>query len=240
MSIGTAGSLIMDTASLFFMTGILNYTELYRKRGRLDDRLYFSMVIVNIIMTLADALAYFLERRQMSLVRETIMASNVVFFASFAYFGYLLMMYLDYRVYRDKGRLRKLRIPAFIPFLLLFVLLLINLKTGWLYTIADDATYQIGPLNNLIFVPAAIYFAAAEMLLFKINFRLGALGALIIISRIFWGFISRDISSTSLTYTLFLVSLTYTLFLVCIHLHAMNAPMMEEMTREKETVEETI
>ena len=132
------------------------------------------------------------------------------------------MMYLDYRVYRDKGRLRKLRIPAFIPFLLLFVLLLINLKTGWLYTIADDATYQIGPLNNLIFVPAAMYFAAAEMLSFKINFRLGALGALIIISRIFWGFISRDISSTSLTYTL---------FLVCIHLHAMNAPMMEEMTR---------
>ena len=97
--------------------------------------------------------------------------------------------------------------------------------------IADDATYQIGPLNNLIFVPAAMYFAATEMLLFKINFRLGALGALIIISRIFWGFISRDISSTSLTYTL---------FLVCIHLHAMNAPMMEEMTREKETVEETI
>ena len=121
MSIGTAGSLIMDTASLFFMTGILNYTELYRKRGRLDDRLYFSMVIVNIIMTLADALAYFLERRQMSLVRETIMASNVVFFASFAYFGYLLMMYLDYRVYRDKGRLRKLRIPAFIPFLLCII-----------------------------------------------------------------------------------------------------------------------
>ena len=231
MSIGTAGSLIMDTASLFFMTGILNYTELYRKRGRLDDRLYFSMVIVNIIMTLADALAYFLERRHMSLVRETIMASNVVFFASFAYFGYLLILYLDYRVYRDKRRLRKLKIPAFIPFLLLFVLLLINLKTGWLYTIADDATYQIGPLNNLIFVPAAMYFAAAEMLSFKINFRLGALGALIIISRIFWGFISRDISSTSLTYTL---------FLVCIHLHAMNAPMMEEMTREKETVEETI
>ena len=161
MSIGTAGSLIMDTASLFFMTGILNYTELYRKRGRLDDRLYFSMVIVNIIMTLADALAYFLERRQMSLVRETIMASNVVFFASFAYFGYLLILYLDYRVYRDKRRLRKLKIPAFIPFLLLFVLLLINLKTGWLYTIADDATYQIGPLNNLIFVPAAIYFATS-------------------------------------------------------------------------------
>ena len=109
------------------------------------------------------------------------------------------MLYLDYRVYRDKGRLRKLRIPAFIPFLLLFVLLLINLKTGWLYTIADDATYQIGPLNNLIFVPAAMYFAVGEILAFKINFRLGALGALIIISRIFWGFISRDISSTSLT-----------------------------------------
>ena len=38
---GTAGSVIMDAAALFFMSGILIYTALYRKRGRLDDKLFF-------------------------------------------------------------------------------------------------------------------------------------------------------------------------------------------------------
>ena len=101
MSIGTAGSLIMDAVSLFFMAGILNYTHLYRKRGRLDDRLYFAMILVNVVV---------------------------------------------------------------------------------------------------------------------------ALGALLIASRIGWGFMFRDISSTALTYTL---------FLVCIHLHVMNAPLVEDKIKEE-------
>ena len=64
------------------------------------------------------------------------------------------------------------------------------------------------------------------MLAYKINVRLVALGALLIVSRIGWGFMFRDISSTALTYTL---------FLVCIHLHVMNAPLMEETSREETT-----
>ena len=226
MSIGTAGSLIMDTASLFFMAGILNYTYLYRKRGRLDDRLYFAMILVNVVMAVADALAYFLEGRDMPMVRETIIAANVVFFTAFGFFGYLVLLYLDYRAYWDKERLRKMKIPVAIPFLLLCVLLLVNLKTGWTYTIGEDAHYYAGPLNNLVFVPTALYFAGGEVLAYKINVRLVALGALLIVSRIGWGFMFRDISSTALTYTL---------FLVCIHLHVMNAPLMEETSREETT-----
>ena len=226
MSIGTAGSLIMDTASLFFMVGIVNYTRLYRKRGRLDDRLYFAMIVVNIAMSVADGLAYFLEGRQLPMVRETIIAANAVFFASFALFGYLMMLYLHYRAYGDSERLRKIKIPAAIPLALLFALILLNSRTGWLYTVGEDAIYHSGPLNNLVFVPTALYFAVGEVLAYKINIRLVALGALIIVSRIGWGFLIRDISSSAFTYTL---------FLVCTHLHVMNAPLMEDRKWEGTT-----
>ncbi len=46
---GMAGSIIMDVSSLFFLCGILNYTSLYRKRGRLDDKLFLTMIVVNMI-----------------------------------------------------------------------------------------------------------------------------------------------------------------------------------------------
>ena len=223
MSIGTAGSLIMDAASLFFMAGILNYTRLYRKRGRPDDWLYFAMILVNAAMAVADGLAYFLEGRALPMVRETIIAANVIFFAAFALFGYLMLLYLDYRVYQDKERLRKMKIPAAVPFLILFILLLVNLKTGWIYLVGEDAIYHSGPMSNLVFVPTALYFAAGEVLAYKINVRLVALGALLIVSRIGWGFMFRDISSTALTYTL---------FLVCVHLHMMNAPLVEDKAKE--------
>ena len=224
MSIGTAGSLIMDAASLFFMAGILNYTRLYRKRGRLDDWLYFAMILDNVAMTVADGLAYYLEGRDRPMVRETIIAANFVFFTAFALFAYLMLMYLHYRVYRDKERLRKIKVPAAIPFLLLFALLLVNLWTGWIFSVGEDAVYHSGPLNNLVFVPTAIYFAAGEVLAYKINVRLVALGALLIVSRVVWGFVIRDISSSSLTYTL---------FLVCVHLHMMNTPLVEDKIKEE-------
>ncbi len=223
MSIGTAGSLIMDAASLFFMTGILNYTHLYRKRARLDDRLYFSMVVVNIVMAVSDGLAYFLEGRDLPMVREMIIAANAVFFGTFALFAYLMVLYLHYRAYGDKERLRKIKLLAAIPCVLLFVLILLNFRNGWLYAVGEDAIYHSGPLNNLVFIPTAIYFAAGEVLTYKINVRLVALGALLIASRIGWGFMFRNISSTALTYTL---------FLVCIHLHVMNAPLLEDRKME--------
>ena len=82
------------------------YTHLYRKRGRLDDRLYFSMIIVNVVMAVADGLAYFLEGRDLPMVREVIIAANAVFFGAFALFAYLMMLYLHYRAYGDRERLR--------------------------------------------------------------------------------------------------------------------------------------
>ena len=82
------------------------YTHLYRKWGRLDDRLYFSMIIVNVVMAVADGLAYFLEGRDLPMVREVIIAANAVFFGAFALFAYLMMLYLHYRVYGDRERFR--------------------------------------------------------------------------------------------------------------------------------------
>ena len=40
------------------------------------------------------------------MVREVIIAANAVFFGAFALFAYLMMLYLHYRAYGDRERLR--------------------------------------------------------------------------------------------------------------------------------------
>ena len=219
MSPGTAGSIIIDAVSLFFMGGILVYTARYRKRGRLDDRLFFIMVVTNLVLALSDGIAYLLEGNPASAARYLIITANILFYAAFALFPFLYMLYLDFRAFEDKARIRKIKLVAFVPCLIQVVLLVVNLFTGWIFTVSEDTIYHPGPLNDLMFIPAILYVLVSLYLVTKINVRLVFLGILIILTRIAWGIWFRDISSTAFTYTM---------FLVCTHIHVMNRPLYEE------------
>ena len=155
MSTGAAGSIIMDVTSLFFMGGLLIYTSLYRQRGRLDDRLFFALVLVNMVLAVADALTYLWEGSANPSVRVLIMIGNIVFYAAFELFPYFYLLYLDFRVYGSKDRLRKLKVLYGIPCFVILAMLLLNLWTGWLFVIGEDNLGDPGhslqdPLGNLV------------------------------------------------------------------------------------------
>ena len=219
MEQGIAGSIIMDATSLFFMGGILVYTSLYRQRGRMDDKLYFAMLITNIILAAADGVTYMLEGNMVIAGRTLMAAGNTAFFASFEIFAYLYLLYIDFRVYRNDERLRKIKIAYGIPCFLILSLLLVNLKTGWIFSVGENNNYLAGPYNDLVFLPVAFYFVVSLILIRLINVRLVFLGLLLIVTRVAWGVWFRDISSTAFTYTL---------FLACTHIHVMNQPLYEE------------
>ena len=219
LSIGAAGSIIIDAASLFFMSGLLIYTALYRKRGRLDDRLFFVMILLNMALALADALTYLMNESGYPGIRPVMIIGNLVFFAAFEVFPYLYMLYLHYRAFRDSQRVRRLKLWTVIPCAILLVLLLLSLATGWIFSVNADGAYQSGPLNDLVFLPVLFYFGLSLVWVYKINKHLVALGIFLIVTRVAFGIWFRDISSTSLTYTL---------FLICTHIHVMNRPLVEE------------
>ena len=218
MSVSTVGSIIIDTTALFLMGGILIYTSLYRKRGRLEDRLFFGMILSNIALAVADGISYYLEGSAYPAAKGVMIAGNIIFFTMFTVFPYLFLLYLDYIAWQDKKRVRRTKLLAGIPCLLMVILLLLNLKTGWIFSFSQDNIYHSGPLNNLVFVPVAIYFLLCLLRLSKINVRLVFLGILLIVTRIALGIWFRGISSTAFTYTL---------FLVCTHIFVMNKPMDE-------------
>ena len=218
---GTAGSVIMDAAALFFMSGILIYTSLYRKRGRLDDKLFFGMVLTNMALAASDAIAYLLEGRAFSEAGIIIVVCNVIFYAAFAAFPYLFLLYLDFHARRDRERIRRISTLYSIPCLFMFALLLINLKTGWLYSVSEKNIYHSGPYNNAVFVPVVLYVAVILVKLLRLNRRLALLGVILILSRVAFGIWFRSISSTAMTYTLFLVAT---------HIYALNRSINEEMT----------
>ncbi len=221
MEQGIAGSIIMDATSLFFMGGILIYTSLYRQRGRMDDKLYFAMLLVNIVLAAADGMTYLLEGNLVIAGRVLMSAGNTAFFASFEIFAFLYFLYIDYRAYQSEERLRRMMILDGIPCFLILAVLVINLKTGWIYSVGENNNYQAGPYNSLVFLPVAFYFLLSLIRIRRISIHLVFLVALLMAARGGWGIWFRDISSTAFTYTL---------FLVCTHIHVMNHPLYEEVS----------
>lgn len=220
-TIGNDGSIIMDVASLFFMGGLLIYTALYRKRGRMDDRIFFAMIITNMVLAVSDALTHLMDVNGFAVTRPVMIIGNLVFFTAFEIFPYLYLLYLDYQAYRSAERIQRLQPWYAIPWILILILLLASTLTGWIFSVDAEGVYHPGPWNSLIFVPLAFYFLSGLLKVKKINIHLMYLGILLLLSRIAWGIWFRDISSTAMTYTL---------FLICAHIYVMNLPLMEEST----------
>ncbi len=222
MSAGAAGTIIMDSASLFLLGGILVCTSLYRRRGRLEDRLFFAMALSNIALAAGEWLSYILEYSTLPFIRDLMILGNTVFYISLVLFPYLLLVYLDYSINPDTSRMRKTKLLLGIPCFLFIMMMIINLKTGWIFSIREGNIYHAGLqrwMNYLPVIPVWFYFLISLFKMVKLNMRLAVVGLLLILTRLSWELWYQWISSTAFMYTL---------FLVCTHIHVINRPVTEE------------
>ena len=224
LSSATAGTLIMDVASLFLMVGILIYTSSYRKRNRLEDRLFFQMILCNMAMTAGEALSYALETSTLPFTKELMIAGNTVLFISLALFPFLLFVYLDYSADPDRERIRFRKLLFGIPFFLFLIVMILNLQTGWIFSIGEGNVYQSGFLARqyrLPIIPVLFYFLISIIKVARADKHLAGLGLFLIATRLAWEIWYQGISSTSFIFTL---------FIVCIHIYVMNHPISEEVS----------
>ena len=218
-SIRADGTIIMDIAALFFLGGILIYSSLYRQRGRLDDKLFFAMILVNMILAASEIISYLLEFTPVPLSREMMYLMNTIFYLSLETFPYLFLLFLEFRVYRNTDRIRKVKLLYGIPLVFVFILLLVNLQTGWIFSIKADNTYVSGPADQFVFIPILLYFLVSLSRAHKVSPRLVFLGILLIFSRIVWDIWYIGISSSAFLYVL---------FLVCTFIHVTDQPVKNE------------
>ena len=223
MSVGTIGTIILLAASMLLMGGILVYTSLYRKRGHLDDRLFYYLVLVNIAMTAGAGLSYLLEFSAVPLTRQLMILGNTAYYIAVVFFPYLLYVYFDYISGPDKGRLRKKKLLYGIPCVLVVLVMIVNIKTCWIFRVDAGNAFHPGPdtLRFLVTVPMWFYLALSMIKVYKVSKRLAALGILLILCRLILAIWCPSISS---------LPFIYTLFLVCIHLYVMNQPLYEEVS----------
>ena len=213
MSEQAAGTIIIDNASLLLLLGLLLYSSMQRKRGRVDDRLFFGMVITCMAASVLEMGSILPQDQPGVFMGALMVGATTLMMGVFAVFPYLYVLYLDYVLHQDLARIRRLKVIYAIPCIALFVLLIMNLQTGWVFTESETNTYVRGPIDGVIFLPIAVYLVIGMIKAGRMNPRVLFLGALLLTVRFAWDLWQVGIPSTAFIYTL---------FLLCTHIHAMN------------------
>ena len=224
MSAGTAGTVIMNAASLLLMAGTMIYAASDRRRKRIEDHLLFALLLTNVILAVSELLSCILEYTTFSFVRELMITGYTVFYIALVLFAYLLFFYFDYCTDRERIFLRKTRLLYGIPCCLFFILMVVNLKTGWIFSIGEGNSYSPGSLAGSYWLPqlpVLFYILLSLMKIFRVAFRMAVIGILLTAALFLFELCYQEISSISFIYTLILVS---------IHIYLVNRPVREVIT----------
>ena len=207
----------LDVSAMVILVGLLIHTTIYRRRKGVDDILFFTMLIVTIVMTCADAFNYRIQGKPIS---GLIMYGDTIFSICFVVFGALYCIYLDYRLYQDPGRMKKIGILYSLPAAILVLVIIGNLFGGYMFSVdAETHVYSYGTYYELLYVPYLFYLIICAYYIFKIDKKVLTVYLMLFLTRWILRSIVQDASSTTL---FFAVALSYT------HIHLMNHSFYEE------------
>ena len=219
LSAGEIGTAVLQLMSVIMMSGVLMYSSASRKRGRLDDRLFNGLILSNMVLAFGELVTYVLESFSGPLTRGALILGMTVRYAALVLFPYLLSLYIGFRARPDRERMRKTKLLYGIPCFLFIALMIVNLWTGWIFSVGAGNTLQAGAAAEVIpFAAVGLYVMLSLIGAGRIHRHVAATGLALVAGRLGLELLVRSISSTSFFYTL---------VLVCIQIRVMMQPTKE-------------
>ncbi len=164
-------SLFMNGATIFILIGIMINTSMYRRRGRADDKLFFAMLITDILIAVTDSLVAVANKKSFSGAELMNIISYSLFYILEAVFAYEVVMYLAHRLHGDEKRTNKLAIPLGAPVLAIMLMYLIGIPHGYFIGVNDDNSYYYAKLYILPVAIMLVYVVAAFVMAFIYRIR---------------------------------------------------------------------
>ena len=137
---------------------------LLRVRGEsknsVGTELFCRMLAMTLLAQAAETISFLLDGVPGAASRFWLYLTNTVCTGATVCVGFAWCLYVDFRVYRSIGRLRKKHRMLGVPLLVVLALLAANLfGTGWIFTISAENVYQRGPLNFTLYLLLTCYYA---------------------------------------------------------------------------------
>ena len=146
-------SLFLDGAAIFLLIGMIIHTTIYRRRGRINDRLFFSMLITDILMACSDMAVAIANGESFAGARVMNLLGESLYYITMGVFAFLVVLFLYYRLAEDEKRYKKMRTILMIPITLVELMYLIGVPNGLFISVDADNNYHFA---KLYFLPVAI------------------------------------------------------------------------------------
>ena len=132
-----------------------------------DEKLFFHMVVMTLLLCLIETAAFCLEGRTFSGARTLSLLLNSALFFVDVSFAYLWTIYMDYRLFEDRHRLRRVWLPMGLPAAAVALMSLSNLFVPVFFTVSPDNVYA---RTTLVFIPYVVsygYLLYSVVLLYR-------------------------------------------------------------------------
>ena len=103
------GTLLLDGSTIFLLIGVLMQSAIMRKRGRQDDKLFFLLVIENMVIAVADIITYLADGKDFPGARFLNMFGVSVFYLVMIMLCMTWEQYATVRFKRSSMKLSKRR-----------------------------------------------------------------------------------------------------------------------------------
>ena len=137
-----------------------------RKEFLQKDQIMFNRIILSMILVLIlDTLTWLLNGLTFPYARITCHVINGLFWFCSMIPCELSFLYGYYKLYGKSNRI--ISCIALLPVIYAAVFLLLNIHTGWVYTVSADNIYRRGPFYLLLGIVPFIHIFAAEILMIR-------------------------------------------------------------------------
>ena len=145
------------------------------RRKRTDDKIFLGMWGVLIASISCDFIAIILFIIGTTLVREvTLISTNLVMILNLI-FIYLWTLFINFRLYKSRNRIRRLRILSLIPLFFVIALLVVNFFTDIVFSVTPKGELKVQPLWALYILVQVLYIIGTSSFLVKYKRKSGGL-----------------------------------------------------------------
>ena len=134
---------------------------LHKEKYHFENKLFLTVLIANMVILLVDALGWAIEGNLQHSLNAIYFRLVLLYFMMNPLLPYLLLLYIDFQIYQDRHRLRKLFWPYMTPLIFIAILLIANPFTQILFHIDQNNVYHRGPLFNLFLLLVFSYLLYA-------------------------------------------------------------------------------
>ncbi len=132
-------TLLIDGSTIFLLIGLITQSAIMRKRGRSDDKIFFVLIIQNMVIAVSDIVTYLADRKAFPGARFLNMFGVTVFYLAMVILCMTWTQYALVRFKKSAMRVTGRRTLLFIPGVVMLLILAVNFFVG--YVFYEDASH---------------------------------------------------------------------------------------------------